>query len=63
MQKAPGQRNRCAGDHIQDSEKAAYITYDNVKIGELQAEYLVKIAPAGNYILIGGAQRIIAQYR
>lgn len=34
----------------------AYVSYDNVRIGELQAEYLVKKAPRGNYILLGGAQ-------
>ncbi len=41
---------------IRNSPLAAYVTYDNVKIGELQAEYLVKNAPKGNYILLGGAQ-------
>lgn len=34
----------------------AYITYDNVKIGEMQAEYLLRNVPKGNYILLGGAQ-------
>src|SRR5262249_33943405 len=32
-----------------------YISYDNEKVGQLQAEYAVKRAPQGNYILIGGA--------
>ncbi len=34
----------------------AYVSYDNVKIGEMQAEYLVRKAPKGNYILLEGAQ-------
>ena len=34
---------------------ALYVSFDNVKVGELQADYLVKRKPTGNYILIGGA--------
>jgi D-xylose transport system substrate-binding protein len=33
-----------------------YISYDNRRIGEMQAQYLRNRAPEGNYILIGGAQ-------
>jgi len=33
-----------------------YVSTDNVKIGELQANYLTRIKPVGNYALIGGAQ-------
>ena len=32
-----------------------YISTDNVEIGALQANYLTKIKPTGNYALIGGA--------
>lgn len=32
-----------------------YVSYDNSKVGELQAQYAVKKAPQGNYVLIGGA--------
>ncbi|TLX78238.1 sugar ABC transporter substrate-binding protein [Labilibacter sediminis] len=32
-----------------------YISTDNIAIGELQAEYLTKIKPAGKYGIIGGA--------
>ncbi|VAW19640.1 hypothetical protein MNBD_BACTEROID01-1669 [hydrothermal vent metagenome] len=32
-----------------------YVSTDNVKIGELQAGYLTKIKPKGNYALIGGS--------
>ena len=31
-----------------------YISTDNINIGELQADYLTKIAPKGNYVLISG---------
>ena len=33
-----------------------YISYDNRKVGEMQAQYLRNRAPEGNYILIGGAK-------
>lgn len=32
-----------------------YISTDNVKIGELQANYLTRIKPVGKYAIIGGA--------
>ena len=31
-----------------------YVSTDNVRVGEIQAEYLSKIKPKGNYALIGG---------
>ncbi len=31
-----------------------YVSTDNVRIGEIQAQYLTKIKPKGNYALIGG---------
>lgn len=31
-----------------------YVSSDNVRIGEIQAEYLTNTIPAGNYALIGG---------
>jgi D-xylose transport system substrate-binding protein len=40
---------------IMDSDVDIYLSFDNVKVGELQADYLVKRAPKGNYVLIGGA--------
>ena len=39
---------------ILDSEPDLYISFDNVKVGELEASYLLDRAPRGNYILIGG---------
>jgi D-xylose transport system substrate-binding protein len=32
-----------------------YVSYDNHRVGELQAQYLRNRAPTGNYILLGGA--------
>ena len=40
---------------IRDSEPDLYISFDNEKVGELQAHYLLERAPTGNYVLIGGA--------
>lgn len=40
---------------IRNSEPDLYISFDNEKVGEMQAKYLVEKAPQGNYILIGGA--------
>jgi D-xylose transport system substrate-binding protein len=40
---------------INDSDLDLYISFDNVRVGELQAEYIVKRVPKGNYVLIGGA--------
>ena len=33
-----------------------YVSFDNVKVGRMQAEYLLNQAPKGNYLLIGGSQ-------
>ena len=40
---------------IRDCDLDLYVSFDNVKVGELQADYLVKHQPTGNYVLIGGA--------
>src|ERR687889_605906 len=40
---------------IRNSEPDLYISFDNEKVGELQARYLFERAPKGNYILVGGA--------
>lgn len=40
---------------IRNSQPDLYISFDNEKVGELQARYLVEHAPKGNYVLIGGA--------
>jgi D-xylose transport system substrate-binding protein len=40
---------------VKNSEPDLYISFDNQRVGELQARYLVEKAPRGNYVLIGGA--------
>lgn len=40
---------------IRNSDVDLYVSFDNVKVGELQARYLLEHAPKGNYVLIGGA--------
>jgi len=32
-----------------------YISFDNVEVGTLQADYLTKVCPQGNYAIIGGS--------
>jgi D-xylose transport system substrate-binding protein len=32
-----------------------YVSFDNVKVGELMAETLTRLKPKGNYVLMGGA--------
>jgi D-xylose transport system substrate-binding protein len=34
---------------------ALYLSFDNVKVGELQGEYITKMVPKGNYIIMSGA--------
>lgn len=40
---------------IRNSDVDFYISYDNEKVGEAQAKYLLDHAPKGNYVLIGGS--------
>jgi D-xylose transport system substrate-binding protein len=40
---------------IRNSDVDLYISFDNVKVGEAQARYLLDRAPRGNYVLIGGS--------
>ena len=40
---------------IRNSDLDFYVSFDNVKVGELQAKYLFDRAPKGNYVLIGGS--------
>jgi D-xylose transport system substrate-binding protein len=40
---------------IRNSTPDLYISFDNEKVGELQARYLISRASKGNYVLIGGA--------
>jgi len=40
---------------VQNSDVDLYVSFDRLEIGWLQAEYLVKHAPKGNYVLIAGS--------
>jgi D-xylose transport system substrate-binding protein len=40
---------------IRNSDVDLYVSFDNVKVGETQARYLLDRAPRGNYLLIGGS--------
>ncbi|MEQ8197092.1 MAG: substrate-binding domain-containing protein [Clostridiaceae bacterium] len=39
---------------INNSDVDLYVSYNNLRIGELQARYLINAAPRGNYILLSG---------
>ncbi|WP_421662950.1 D-xylose ABC transporter substrate-binding protein [Lysinibacillus telephonicus] len=40
---------------INGAEIDAYVSFDNVRVGEMQAEYLVEQVPTGKYFLMGGS--------
>jgi D-xylose ABC transporter substrate-binding protein len=40
---------------IKNCELDCYLSFDNVRIGEMQAEYLTRIKPRGRYAILGGA--------
>ena len=40
---------------IRDADVALYVSFDNVKVGRMQAEALLTAAPRGNYVLLGGS--------
>ncbi|HAQ06785.1 MAG TPA: D-xylose transporter subunit XylF, partial [Bacillus bacterium] len=40
---------------INGTDIDAYVSFDNVRVGEMQAEYLVEKAPTGKYLLMGGS--------
>ena len=40
---------------IRNANLDLYISFDNVKVGELMAEYLTNRVPSGNYVIINGA--------
>jgi D-xylose transport system substrate-binding protein len=42
---------------VQNSDVDLYVSFDRLEIGRMQAEYLVKKAPRGNYVLIAGSPR------
>ncbi|TRY23641.1 substrate-binding domain-containing protein, partial [Geobacillus sp. LEMMJ02] len=40
---------------IKNAEVDYYVSFDNVRVGEMQAQAIVEKAPKGNYVYIGGA--------
>ncbi|MBO8164317.1 MAG: D-xylose ABC transporter substrate-binding protein [Brevibacillus sp.] len=40
---------------IKNSDVDLYVSFDNEKVGEMQAQEIVKRVPKGNYVYIGGA--------
>jgi D-xylose transport system substrate-binding protein len=40
---------------VRNADVAMYVSFDNTKVGEMQAQYLLDKAPTGNFLLIGGA--------
>jgi D-xylose transport system substrate-binding protein len=40
---------------IKNAEVDYYVSFDNVRVGEMQAKAIVEKAPKGNYVYIGGA--------
>lgn len=39
---------------IKNCDLDYYVSFDNIKVGELQADYLTRITPKGNYAILGG---------
>jgi D-xylose transport system substrate-binding protein len=42
-------------DRLIENDGAYYLTFDNREVGRLEAEYVQKLRPKGNYVLIKGA--------
>jgi len=42
---------------VLNSDVDLYVSFDRLEIGRMQAEYLLKQAPKGNYVLIAGSPR------
>jgi len=40
---------------VKNADVDLYVSFDNEKVGELQAEAITKLAPRGKYVFIGGA--------
>lgn len=40
---------------VKDCNLDFYLSFDNVKVGQLQADYLTRIKPLGRYLILGGA--------
>ena len=40
---------------IKNCDLDYYVSFDNIKVGEMQADYLTRISPTGNYAILGGS--------
>jgi len=40
---------------IKNCDLDYYVSFDNIKVGEMQADYLTRISPKGNYAILGGS--------
>ncbi|HBA62139.1 MAG TPA: ATPase [Elusimicrobia bacterium] len=40
---------------ILNSDVDLYVSFDNIKVGEIQARYLTRLAPFGKYVVLSGA--------
>jgi D-xylose transport system substrate-binding protein len=40
---------------IRNADVALYVSFDNVKVGRMQADALLEARPRGNYVLLGGS--------
>lgn len=45
-----------AYDRLIEDPDALYVTFDNVRVGEMQAEVIYDLVPTGNYVIIKGNQ-------
>ena len=42
---------------IKNCDLDYYVSFDNIKVGEMQADYLTRISPTGNYAILGGSPK------
>jgi D-xylose transport system substrate-binding protein len=42
---------------IKNCDLDYYVSFDNIRIGELQADYLTRIIPTGKYAILGGSPK------
>jgi D-xylose transport system substrate-binding protein len=40
---------------IRNCDLDYYVSFDNIRVGEMQADYLSRISPTGNYAILGGS--------
>ncbi|WP_010248530.1 sugar ABC transporter substrate-binding protein [Acetivibrio cellulolyticus] len=40
---------------VMGTDVDVYLSFDNVKVGELQGEYITKLVPKGNYVVLAGS--------